>query len=264
MFQPSFHTTGGGALLGSPSGAPASTQETILRICSAVRRRSLEKCPCCGSANHGGIVPVATATLIAFAHGRVCAYVSRDMGAISPARWQTWQCCCRIGTMSSLKVGVAAAAWAAIPIHTPIIPHRIARVPHLEYYLERQLHLARRAVGSCNDTARQVGYRSRQRISQHRGAQRRIERRGDGGLEGRMIQKVESFCLELNPEGLGDPPVLLQRKVHVPKVGSNDRIAARIAKSSHGRRREAARVKPGFARSGLFRRGAGIQVAAGN
>jgi hypothetical protein len=38
------------------------------------------------SANHGGIFPVATAFLIAFAYGRASLYVISDIGATSPGR----------------------------------------------------------------------------------------------------------------------------------------------------------------------------------
>ena len=47
---------------------------------------SLEKCPKRGSANHGGIILLCTALAIAGAHGRVCSYVTRGMGATSPGR----------------------------------------------------------------------------------------------------------------------------------------------------------------------------------
>ncbi len=59
-----------GSSLGLPSGAPPSTQATIVSICSFVRLRSLANLPCAGSASHGGIVRATTFSLIAFAQGR--------------------------------------------------------------------------------------------------------------------------------------------------------------------------------------------------
>src|SRR5579883_524524 len=57
-----------------------------------------------GSANHGGILRVVTASLIAFAQGRTSLYVRNDIGAISPGRWHVWQFFCRIGSTSFVNV----------------------------------------------------------------------------------------------------------------------------------------------------------------
>ena len=68
-----------------PEHRPA-THASIVEICCGVSDGSLEKCPNRGSANHGGIIPLWTAFAIAGAHGRVCSYVTRGMGATSPER----------------------------------------------------------------------------------------------------------------------------------------------------------------------------------
>jgi hypothetical protein len=57
----------------------------------ALRLRSFANLPCFGSACHGGIVPSPTSSRIALAHFRASAYDSRDIGAISPGRWQVAQ-----------------------------------------------------------------------------------------------------------------------------------------------------------------------------
>jgi hypothetical protein len=61
---------GGGRSLGSPSGAPASTQETIVLICSSERLRSFLKArtPMFLSTCHGGITRAATLVLMALAN----------------------------------------------------------------------------------------------------------------------------------------------------------------------------------------------------
>src|SRR5258706_3348950 len=70
IVQPSTKWTGLGASLVSPALAPSSTHEIRVLISAADRVRSFSKWPYLGSANHGGIFLVATAVLIAFAHGR--------------------------------------------------------------------------------------------------------------------------------------------------------------------------------------------------
>jgi hypothetical protein len=71
MFHPSIHRTGAGRSFASPSGAPASAHAASVFTSAWLRLRSFEKCPYCGSANHGGIFLLNTAALIALAHGRV-------------------------------------------------------------------------------------------------------------------------------------------------------------------------------------------------
>src|SRR5947207_12086248 len=104
MFQPSTNRAGFGARFGSPSGAPLLAQETSVSMSDAESERSLENLPKCGSAYHGGIRLRITASRIAFAHGRASRYVSRDIGAASPGRWQPWQFFSRIGATSLLNV----------------------------------------------------------------------------------------------------------------------------------------------------------------
>src|SRR5262249_35545563 len=93
MFQPSRNVTGAGLSFASPSTAPLSAHETKVRISASLRPLSFEKCPKCGSANHGGIFRVETAALIALAQGRVDSKVRNDIGPISPERWQFWHFC---------------------------------------------------------------------------------------------------------------------------------------------------------------------------
>ena len=78
MFHPSRHSMGGGMSFGSPSGAPASTHATSVLTSASVSLRSFAKWPNRGSANHGGIFFVSTASLIDLAHGRVLSYVRSD------------------------------------------------------------------------------------------------------------------------------------------------------------------------------------------
>ena len=63
---------GRGHVLGSPWGAPASTQATSVSMSLWDNEASFENFPNCGSANHGGIFFCSTADLMAFAHGRAC------------------------------------------------------------------------------------------------------------------------------------------------------------------------------------------------
>src|SRR2546428_3473556 len=105
MFQPFRHVTGTGLSRGSPSGAPPSTQSIMLRISRSLKRLSFANRAWSVSANHGGILRVSTCSLIALAHGRASAYVSNDIGPISPGRWHVWQFRCNIGSTSRSKVG---------------------------------------------------------------------------------------------------------------------------------------------------------------
>src|SRR3954453_1086938 len=89
---PIVHSVGydGGATRSarSPSGAPAFAHFRMVSFSAALRRRSFRNSPCAGSACHGGIAPFETCVAIDFTHGRVSWNVSRDIGAISPGRWQ--------------------------------------------------------------------------------------------------------------------------------------------------------------------------------
>ena len=88
--------------LGSPCGAPAFTHLTMVSICSSVSEGSFLKCwmPTVRSRCQGGMVRVSTRCLMAFAQGRASSNVTKDMGAIAPARWHSWQWSCRIGATS--------------------------------------------------------------------------------------------------------------------------------------------------------------------
>src|SRR5579862_6749556 len=104
MFQPSVKVRGVGASLESPSLAPPSTQATRVAISCWLSERSSAKWPYFGSANQGGIFLVTTSSLMALAQGRASVYDIKAKGAISPARWHSWQCCWRIGATSLWKV----------------------------------------------------------------------------------------------------------------------------------------------------------------
>ena len=81
-------------------GAPASTQACMERISSLLSEGLLANLPNCGLANHGGIFRSVTFSRMSFAQGRTSLNVVSGMGAISPARWHTWQCFCSMGRTS--------------------------------------------------------------------------------------------------------------------------------------------------------------------
>src|SRR5687767_7749460 len=97
---------GGGMSAGFPCGAPASTHFMMVEMSASVSERSLLKCctPMFLSMNHGGISRATTFCLIDLAHGRVCSYVTSDIGAMLPGRWHTWQLFWRMGATSLVKV----------------------------------------------------------------------------------------------------------------------------------------------------------------
>src|SRR5437867_419774 len=110
---------GGGISAGLPSGAPPSTQATIVAISSSVSEGSSlnRRIPTLRSINHGGMSRVTTFAFIARAQGRASRYVSRDMGAMLSGRWHFWQARCRIGATSFVNVTWPlgpdfAAVWA--------------------------------------------------------------------------------------------------------------------------------------------------------
>src|SRR5438045_2048997 len=72
IVQPWTNGLGAGMSLGSPKGAPVSTQATSVLISLSDNEGAFENFPNWGSANHGGIFFSSTADLIAFAHGRAC------------------------------------------------------------------------------------------------------------------------------------------------------------------------------------------------
>src|ERR1700678_1029166 len=100
IFQPSVQRGEGGASCESPSGAVASAHAASAAISWEVSVGSLEKWPNCESANHGGILRSVTYFAMIGAYSRTSPYVVNDMGAISPALWQRWQCCCTMGKTS--------------------------------------------------------------------------------------------------------------------------------------------------------------------
>src|SRR5690348_16332987 len=106
------HCFGGGMSCGQPCGAPPSAQRTMVAMWSSLSDRSFcnDWMPTVLSRCHGGICRVATRSLIAFAHGRVSSYVTRDIGAIDSFRWQAWHFSWKIGAISLAKVGFAGAA----------------------------------------------------------------------------------------------------------------------------------------------------------
>src|ERR1035438_1393581 len=63
---------------------------------------------------HGGIWRSSTRSLIDFAQGRVSSHVTRDIGAMAPARWQFWHLSWKMGAISRANVtGVLSAGKAA-------------------------------------------------------------------------------------------------------------------------------------------------------
>src|SRR5947209_2913895 len=108
MFHPFAHFRSGGADLGSPIGAFASAHAARVEISCFESDGSFAKRPQQGSANQGGMIRALVCRAIARAKGRVCRYVTSGIEAISPSRWQVWQCASSIGRTSLKKVGGAA------------------------------------------------------------------------------------------------------------------------------------------------------------
>src|SRR5579862_2978825 len=75
---------------------------------------------------HGGITRVMTFSRIERAHGRASLYVSSDMGAMEPGRWQFWHAFWKIGAMSLEKVGsfTGESAAKAIVAHAHEMKNR--------------------------------------------------------------------------------------------------------------------------------------------
>ena len=75
----------------TPMGAPLSTHAATIAISSSLSDGSSLNCwmPMFLSICQGGISRFTTRFLIDRAHGRTSWYVTRDIGAISPWRWQT-------------------------------------------------------------------------------------------------------------------------------------------------------------------------------
>ena len=87
----SVNSRGGGMSAGFPRGAPTSTQAAIVAISAFFSDRSCLKLwmPTVLSIVHGGISRLTTFVLIDRAQGRASSYVSNDIGAIEPGRWQS-------------------------------------------------------------------------------------------------------------------------------------------------------------------------------
>src|SRR5438876_12275011 len=66
----------------SPSGAPASTQSTMVLTCSGLRRRSLRKLPYLRSASHGGVSAFMLFSFMALSHDRTSCDDLAAIGAI--------------------------------------------------------------------------------------------------------------------------------------------------------------------------------------
>src|SRR5205807_9069926 len=108
------HLRGAGMSLGSPIGAPASTQRRIVSISSSDSDRSFLNCwmPTVLSMCHGGICRAATRARIARAHGRTASYVMSDIGAIESGRWHASHFAWKIGAISLVNVTGCAAGCA--------------------------------------------------------------------------------------------------------------------------------------------------------
>src|ERR1700736_4611814 len=136
MFQPSTNCTGFGACPPSPSGAPLLAQAVRVSMSARDSDRSLENLPKCGSAYHGGMRLRITASRIAAAQGRASLYVSSDIGAASPGRWQPWQFFWSIGATSLLNVtadSLATRPPANRIAVLAVIPNTIAFIVPLLY-----------------------------------------------------------------------------------------------------------------------------------
>src|SRR5262245_32333495 len=62
-----------------------------------------------------------------------------------------------------------------------------------------------------------------------------------------MVQNIKRFRTELNSELLGDPwyhPLLAQRAVQVPKIGTNDGVPPGVTVRTERRRCKAIRIEP--------------------
>ena len=90
----------------------------MVAISASVSETSSLKCwtPMFFSMNQGGISRSAVFSFIARAQGRASSYVTNDIGARAPGRWQAWQERCRIGATS--RVNVTSAAASAAPAAT--------------------------------------------------------------------------------------------------------------------------------------------------
>ena len=122
------HAMGGGRSAGLPRGAPTSTQAAIVAICSSVSEMSFANAwmPTVLSMCHGGISRATTLRRMARAQGRTSSYVTSDIGAICPSRWQASQRCWRIGATSLENVTASGCAAAVPPPRTAAAASPIA------------------------------------------------------------------------------------------------------------------------------------------
>src|SRR5258707_7845758 len=110
IVQPSGYSGAGGKSFALPLRAPPLAQARSVFFSSSVSLRSLTNVPAGASACHGGMCPSPTPSRIPFAYGRASSYVKRDIGAISPGRWQGGQFLYRMGATSLANVGTGARA----------------------------------------------------------------------------------------------------------------------------------------------------------
>ncbi len=105
---------GGGMSAGFPRGAPAAAHADNVSISRSVSDGSSLNCrmPTVRSTCQGGICRASTRCLIERAQGRASSYVSSDIGAIEPGRWQFWQDFWKIGATSLVNVTSADAVAA--------------------------------------------------------------------------------------------------------------------------------------------------------
>src|SRR5262245_49344979 len=87
------NSRGRGMSAGFPRGAPWSTHAASLAISALLSDRSCAKLwmPTVLSIVHGGISRLTVFALIDRAQGLASSYVSNDIGAMDPGRWQSWQ-----------------------------------------------------------------------------------------------------------------------------------------------------------------------------
>src|ERR1700676_3565363 len=99
--------------------------------------------------------------------------------------------------------------------------------------LQRQLKLARRAIGRLDLPSARIGGRSREDL-----------RVGREELERWMVQDVESFGPELHDESLRRPKILDEGVVQIPEIRTDDCVSAGISVRANRLQREAAGVEP--------------------
>src|SRR5262245_3426606 len=95
-------------------------------------------------------------------HGRTSSYVRRDIGPMAPARWHSWQCCCRMGATFFANVTLCAAAngpeaakkstASADPLARTRLPIRVLVIEATFLYIRCERHGLREPGAQQNHT----------------------------------------------------------------------------------------------------------------